>query len=147
MTREERIKLAIEKGITCNPITGEVKGVRGKVITRKSNGYIDINFIYNKKEYHLLAHQFVWYDVHKQIVDCIDHINGKRHDNRIENLRSVTQQQNLFNTNAKGYYWNKRNKKWNAKIKVNGKSKHIGLYDTEQEAHQAYLNEKKILHI
>ena len=42
----------------------------------------------------------------------IDHENKNRSDNRIINLRNVTQQENCFNTNAKGYYWCKRDKKW-----------------------------------
>jgi hypothetical protein len=36
---------------------------------------------------------------------------------------------------------------WCAQIGVNGKQKHIGFYDTEEEARAAYLEEKKKLHI
>jgi hypothetical protein len=148
MTREERIKLAIEKGYTCNPITGEVFGIKRRVITNKSlDGYIHIQIGNNEKYYIIKAHQFIYYCVHKQVVDCIDHINGIKNDNRIENLRSVTKQQNSFNTKAKGYSWHKLHKKWLSQIMINGKKITIGRFNTEQEASSAYQDAKKIYHI
>jgi hypothetical protein len=147
MNREEKILMAIEKGYTCNPETGEVFGIRGKVIKTKSI-YTQISLYCNNKIYRLYAHQFIWYDVHKQVVEQIDHLNGKKHDNRIENLRSVTNQQNQWNKiNAKGYYYNKRDKVWQSQIKRDGKTKNLGSFDTEEEARQAYLEAKKIYHI
>jgi hypothetical protein len=78
----------------------------------------------------------------------LDHINGIRHDNRLENLRLVNNQQNHFNrTKVKGYYWNKRARKWHARIMIDGKKAHLGLFDTEEEAHAAYLEAKERLHI
>ena len=77
----------------------------------------------------------------------IDHKNGIRNDNRIDNLRVVTRQQNQFNTNAKGYYWNKVNKKWQAGICVNYKIKYLGAFDKEEDARQAYLVAKEKYHI
>jgi hypothetical protein len=77
----------------------------------------------------------------------LDHINQNRQDNRISNLRMVTNQQNSFNTNAKGYYWHKKNKKWRSKIHVNGKRIYLGYFNTEIEARQSYLEAKKIHHI
>jgi hypothetical protein len=78
----------------------------------------------------------------------VDHINGIRSDNRIENLRQVTNQQNQWNqTKAKGYYWNKPTKKWKAQIYLNGKQIHLGSYDTEEEARVAYLRAKEIHHV
>jgi len=78
----------------------------------------------------------------------VDHINGDRINNKLENLRMVTQQKNQWNqTKAKGYTWNKNAGKWQAQIKVNGKVKNLGLFDTEQEAHDAYLKAKQIYHI
>jgi hypothetical protein len=147
MTREEKILMAIDKGIKCNPITGEVFGVRGEVITAKLKGYISIIFWINKKKYTLLSHQFIYYWVNKKCVDCLDHINRIKDDNRIDNLRSVTLQQNQFNRNAKGCSWHKRDEKWTSRIGVNGKLVHLGTFDTEDEASQAYLDAKKIYHI
>ena len=80
----------------------------------------------------------------------IDHICGAQpKDNRIENLRVLNNQQNQMNNlhYAKGYYFNKPNNKYKAQIRINGKQKHLGSYDTPEEAHAAYLKAKTIHHI
>lgn len=80
--------------------------------------------------------------------DCIDHIKGDTLNNSVSNLRITTQQGNSHNRpRTKGYSFHKQKKKWSAQIKVNKKQIHLGLYDTEEEAHQAYLNAKPIYHI
>jgi hypothetical protein len=146
MERLEKIKMAIEKGITCNPETGKVYGVKGKELINKVKGYIYISITENKKINRLRAHQFIYYIATGKIVEQIDHINGVRDDNRIENLREVTKSQNQRNrVNAKGYYWNKQNKKWHSSINNNGII-YLGSFNTEQEAHEAYLDAKKIYH-
>tara|TARA_R110002153_G_scaffold7566_1_gene33911 strand:- start:361 stop:846 length:486 start_codon:yes stop_codon:yes gene_type:complete len=77
----------------------------------------------------------------------IDHINGIPLDNRIENLRVVTHQENHFNeTKAKGYYL-RPNGRYQACIRIDNKLIALGTYDTEQQAHQAYINAKLIYHI
>jgi hypothetical protein len=63
----------------------------------------------------------------------IDHINGIRDDNRIENLRQATRIQNARNvktatnnsSGVKNVTWHKRLKKWSVSISVNNKSKHV----------------------
>ena len=76
----------------------------------------------------------------------VDHINRIRNDNRFENLRYCTGRENSLNKdlsdNAKGYYWDKN--KWQATIRINGKSKHLGRFDTEEEAHQAFLDAREL---
>lgn len=80
--------------------------------------------------------------------NSIDHKNGNTTDNRIANLRNVTHQQNHYNqTTAKGYCWNKKMKKWMAQIQSNGKHIHLGLFDLEEDARNAYLEAKKVHHI
>jgi len=66
----------------------------------------------------------------------IDHINRNRADDRIENLRLVTQTQNEWNKPHKGCSFEKG--KWRARIKDHGKQVHLGLFNTEQEAQAAY---------
>ena len=116
------------------------------------NGYntIKINGIHIRR-HRLLAYCFLGLE---NVVgesgrdDCIDHINGIPLDNRVANLRITTQQGNQQNqTKAKGYYWNKRKQKWNAQIILNYKTIYLGLYDTEEEARQAYLDAKLKYHI
>jgi len=80
--------------------------------------------------------------------DCIDHISGNKLDNRVANLRITTHQGNQHNqTRTKGYSWNKKNKKWHAQICLNYKIIHLGYYDTEEDARQAYLTAKLKYHI
>ena len=72
----------------------------------------------------------------------IDHINRVRNDNRIENLRVVTNAQNQWNTtknarNTSGYknvLWRKDKKKWTCRFKVNGKHIMRGSFNTAKEA-------------
>jgi len=77
----------------------------------------------------------------------VDHRNGIRHDNRLENLRLVTHQQNNFNrTKALGYCWNKQMNKWMAKIALDGRRIHLGYFVIEEDARNAYLNAKLKYH-
>jgi hypothetical protein len=105
----------------------------------------------NKKQYGLSriiykAHNKDWDITDNSKNNHIDHININSIDNRIENLRVVTNQQNQWNRNAKGYYWHKAKKKWHAKIKINCKDKSLGLFDKEEDAAIAYLNAKEVYH-
>lgn len=76
----------------------------------------------------------------------LDHINGVRDDNRIENLRECNDQQNNYNKSSlvgssskyKGVSWHKSEKKWRSQFNHNGKVKMIGRFDCEIEAAKAY---------
>ena len=74
-----------------------------------------------------------------------DHRSGNGLNNQKENLRLVTNRQNSQNrrdykksSKYPGVHWVKRNKKWIAKIQINGKSKYIGGFTDEGEAFEAY---------
>lgn len=97
------------------------------------------------------AHRLAWLYVYGQLpVKDIDHINRDRADNRIRNLREVSNQQNSWNqrvgkNNTSGYTgvtWYKRINKWGAYIKVNYKRIHLGFYSTPEEANAAYVRAK-----
>jgi len=70
--------------------------------------------------------------------DQIDHINGVRDDNRISNLRVVTNKENQRNRSMQrnntsgvcGVYWNKAKGKWQARIMVDGRYKCLGLFSS-----------------
>ena len=76
----------------------------------------------------------------------VDHINGDGLDNRRSNLRAVTHAQNLHNACGrsgstspyKGVCWNSQKSKWLAKIKVDGKTRHLGFHTDPWDAAQAY---------
>jgi len=79
----------------------------------------------------------------------VDHINGIKSDNRWENLRDVTKSVNLQNQrkpqviNKLGLLGvNEQAGRYKAQICINGKKKHIGMYSTPQEAHNAYMHYK-----
>jgi len=148
MTREEKCKLAIERGYTYDPETGLIYSRFGKLRNRKEkSGYIKFGTKINYKHLNLYGHQFAWYWVNKECVEEIDHINGIKEDNRICNLRSVTKSENQWNRKTtKGYYYFKKSNKWCAKIKVNYKNIYLGLFNTEEEARNAYLAAKEIYH-
>lgn len=73
----------------------------------------------------------------------IDHINGDSFDNRVWNLRMVTvreNNQNRRNQGSAGIYWNKRIKRWQSQIRIDGKKVYLGVYRKESEALQAYID-------
>lgn len=72
-----------------------------------------------------------------------DHINWDRLDNRLSNLRVVTNQENLRNTKAKGIYYSAERKKWVAQIGINYSVIGLGRYKTKEEAIKARKNGEK----
>ena len=85
--------------------------------------------------------------------DQIDHINGIRDDDRLDNLREATNQENAHNQrhpmrNSKGKMlgvW-PSGRNFIAKIKINEKAKYLGTFATDVEAHAAYLTAKRRFH-
>jgi hypothetical protein len=146
MTTIEKCKLAIQKGYKYNEETGEVIGVMGGVLKSKTRGYPVIRLTLSKKVFELSAHQFAWYFKYNEVPQVIDHINRDKLDNRIVNLRSVTPQQNQFNRGGKGYCYDNKSNKYKAYISVNSKDIHLGLFNTPEEATDAYINAKQIYH-
>jgi hypothetical protein len=148
MTREERIKLAIEKGYTYDEVSGKIFGVRGSEIISKKNKYIFIKIRLNKIIYQLYAHQFAYYSKYNKVVDYIDHIDGDRSNNKINNLREVTNQQNTFNRKeVKGYFFNSKIIKYEPRITLNNKQIYLGRFNTELEARNSYLEAKEKYHL
>jgi hypothetical protein len=118
-----------------------------------ANGYLYCSITLNKVEYKLYQHRMVWYAHHQDwdIWDTsrdnsIDHRNQDKQDNRLCNLRKATHSENKQNQDCKGCTFIKQTNKWKSQININGKVKHIGTYETEEEAHEAYLAEKRLHH-
>jgi len=83
-----------------------------------------------------MAHRVAWCIVHGVWPDQIDHISGIKDDNRIENLRNVSNAENLKNqkirsTNTSGFIgicWSKGRGKWQAQISVDSCQLHLGFF-------------------
>lgn len=118
--------------------------------TIHSDGYIDIMF----DGAHFFAHRLAWLYVHGEFPpDQIDHINRIKTDNRIVNLRVVTNSENQQNqasarsNSTSGFLGvSLKRGRWRAGIRVNGKSMHIGTFDTKEQAHAAYIDVKRQCH-
>lgn len=105
------------------------------------------------------VHRIIWlitYGTFPVSGNDVDHVNGNRSDNRINNLRSVTRSQNGQNQHRGragktskhiGVCWMARDKKWAAYIKVGGRRLSLGYHVTEGGASSAYLAAKAQYHI
>jgi hypothetical protein len=94
------------------------------------------------------AHRLAWLYVYGEWpTKHIDHINGIKDDNRICNLRDVSQRDNSLNKKIhregklQGCTFHKNG--WQVGINENGRQRYIGRYKTEQEAHARYLIERE----
>lgn len=118
----------------------------------EKSGYIRIGFkgdVYN-------AHRLAWlfyYGIMPK--DLIDHKNGNRSDNWITNLRECSNKENQQNqqkaqidnkTGMLGVCWDSYNNRYKAAIKVDGKIRNLGNFNTPEEAHKKYLEEKRKVH-
>ncbi len=94
-----------------------------------------------------LAHRVIWKLVTGQEPpEHVDHRDLDPSNNRWANLRPATHQQNSFNTTAtrnnktglKGVCWDKERQRYAAFIRVHGRSRFLGRFDTRDEAAAAY---------
>lgn len=98
------------------------------------------------------AHRVAWVIMTGEVPDEIDHINGDKSDNRFANLRAVSHQENGRNlkrarnnsSGVTGVGWNKRFGKWQARIKVAGRSKSLGYFDSLTRAKEARRIAEKV---
>ena len=73
----------------------------------------------------------------------IDHINRIRNDNRPENLRWLTRQENNWNSYAKGVYTHRG--RWRTQVVCDHKVYHLGIYDTPEEAEGVFRKAREAL--
>ena len=96
------------------------------------------------------SHRLIWI-MHNGDIDenmQIDHINGIENDNRIDNLRLVSNKENNKNKTVRkgnksgvnGVTWIKRDNKWLAQIMVDGKNIYLLRTKSKEEAIEARLN-------
>lgn len=111
--------------------------VKGKVAGSLHDGYVRVRLA--EMGGRLFAHNIIWQMFNGSIPEdmYVDHINGNRSDNRIENLRLVTKSQNgqnqkLHSNNTSGcknVSWHSGRNKWVVSIQVDNKRKQIGYFD------------------
>ena len=149
MDKIEKCLLAKSLGFIYDEKTGDITTPTGKkCIKTTKNGYRLLTLRdQNKNCYYLYGHQFAWYIKYNESVECIDHINGIKTDNRILNLRSVTKSQNAINMkNVNGFSFCKRSKKWISYIMVNYKKIHLGSFSSKDDAINCYKINKEKYH-
>lgn len=113
----------------------------GKRAGHINKGYVEI--FLNKKR--IGVHRIVFAMFNGRIPTMVDHIDGDKQNNKIENLRECTESQNQHNrriyanntSGIKGVYWNKSANKWQVSIGINGILKHIGCFSSITDAANA----------
>jgi hypothetical protein len=115
------------------------RGKSGTIAGSKRNdGYFQVGI--NNTDY--LLHRLIYLYFHGVMPKYIDHIDGSRNNNKIDNLRECTNQQNSFNSRIsknntsgiKGVSWDKSRDKWQAKCTLNRKTIHLGRFDSIEQA-------------
>lgn len=129
---------------------------RGKWCAACDNGnYYAITTIYkNGKKTTLKMHRFIYELKHGPISNGmhIDHDNNDSLDNHSANLIARTPQEHKIKHTCQkphsslytGVSWDKRSSRWCVRIRIGGKEKHIGYYDSELHAYEAYQTLKSL---
>ena len=115
-----------------------------------SKGYIQVS--YKGKVYR--GHRIIFLLVHGYLPKILDHINGDRLDNRIENLRPANECRNSQNacmsknntSGIKGVYFDTSRQKWSAEVSANNKRYRLGRFFTKFEAACAVYSARNKLH-
>lgn len=141
------------------PVTGEFtwkvsrgKGKAGSFAgTPHSRGYVHIKI--SGKLY--LAHRLAFLFMTGELPPAeVDHVNGVKTENRWLNLRQATRTENQCNhrlrsnnsSGVKGVSWDKRRGKWQARVCIHGRDKHIGYFHDIEEADVAVQAARIALH-
>lgn len=141
----------LKQKLDYDPTTGAftwrngIRAVGGRPAgTLWENGYVRIRAMGR----YVYAHRLAFAFSHGYWPSEVDHANGDRQDNRAENLRECTRQQNQWNARKrgdnptslfKGVYWNRQKGKWQARLCAGYRSRHLGFFDDESAAAAAYL--------
>ena len=106
----------------------------------------------NKRLY--MNHRLIFLMHYGYLPKHLDHIDGDKTNNRIENLREATHQENIWNrkihknnkSGVKGVSWDKTKKKWAAQCMVNKKLHRLGFYKDLEMAKDAVIKFRTIHH-
>lgn len=128
---------------------GRKPGTIGKVAGSIHHSGYQIIGIFGR---YYMAHRLAWLIEHGEWPQSlIDHANGDRSDNRIDNLRCADFSENRRNSKinknnrsgVKGVSWNSSIKKWHARIRHQGCYKHLGFF-SDIELAELVINEARV---
>lgn len=127
-----------EEGRLINRVARPRNPAGSEAGSKRSDGYLKVQL--NGQQ--MKVHRVIWKMETSEEPNVIDHINGDRSDNRIENLRNTTQQINCGNRKDQGPYpvgVTRNGKRYGARASTGYQYRWLGTYDTPEQAHQAYL--------
>ena len=149
MPKSSLTQSRLKELLAYNPKTGELTWVAptncsirvGAVAGCYSNGYIRVQI--DGAAY--MAHRLAWFITYNVWPECIDHINHARDDNRLNNLREATAQENSMNASLSkanksgvtGVHWHTRDKIWQSSIMTGGKIVYLGRFADKADAVKA----------
>lgn len=151
MAESDLSAAVVRRLLSYNPATGlftkQHPGPVGRISTK---GYrqIQVNGV------RAMAHRLAWLYVHGEWPDGqIDHINQDKDDNRIANLRVVSNKQNaenitMFSSNTsgrRGVRWHPKTGRWVAEIKHHKRNQHLGTFGTIVDAVAARMRAEREL--
>ena len=116
----------------------------------KGKGYIHVKI----KAKAFKAHRLVFLYHHGYLPECVDHIDGDKTNNKIENLRAATKEENCHNqkirsTNKSGYKgvkWVEHCKKWQVEVCKNYKQLRFGMYEDVELAGLVAIEATELIH-
>jgi hypothetical protein len=146
-----RSVLEFKDGLLYNKVFRSSHAVAGKRSGSPwTKGYMAVSV----KGVKYLEHRIVFYMENGYCPETVDHINGDKTDNRIENLRAATYSENQCNvplasnnvSGHKGVTFHKRAHKWRAQIAFKKVVKHLGYFETKELAAEFVELARDMLH-
>jgi hypothetical protein len=148
---QDRLKELFEykDGLLIRKTKPSIRSFVGQIVGfSDSEGYLRVSV--DKRQY--LLHRLVYLFHHAHVPEFLDHVDGNRTNNKIENLRPATKYQNILNSKfrsdntsgVKGVCWNTRKRKWFARIYIEKKSMCLGYYD-DLELADLVVQEARVL--
>ena len=132
---DEGLVYSLRRGIALSPSVNQ-------------GGYLIVNLNKNGAKRTVQIHKIVFYSFnsYKQLTRTdslvIDHIDGNKKNNRLDNLRKITTRENTSraktNQYGKGVHYFKNLDKYGAEITINGIRYHLGTFPTPEEASECY---------
>lgn len=157
MTAQTITQAELKRLLNYDPITGVfVWRVARKDRIGKSAGSLNTNGHRQLKinDKHYMAHRLAWLYMRGEMPTVeIDHINGNKDDNSIDNLRLASHKQNMENVKLRinnksgfrGVSWHKATGKWRARVEHHGKSCSLGLFNNIEDAVVAVRSARDLL--